>query len=746
MPTRLGPPPAYWPQGFFAPAVPGPAMGASAVGTPILTQQFADLRLVVEFAWGAPASVDPTAYPWTDVTRDVLANNKVTITPGRANEASTTQPATCSFRLKNFSGDYSKGPQSRNYPNVKKGVPVRVRTILNGISYTRFFGYANAFKPGWDTTGKFAYVDVTAAGSLRRLNQGTDPLQSALRRSVPGVSSVVAYWPCEDGSLATQFVSGLSGAPAMSISGTPSPASFSGYMASSPIPTFQADTWTGVVPAYSDTGSAGVTFLMAVPASTPMADSTRLMSINTSGGISRIDLFYRTGGQLQVKLFGPNSNTAIGDSGSTLLGASVAGQLLRTTITWTPDGSGGMNVFFAIMAVGSTSTPIGLANAASVSITGIRSVVVAPDGTAGGTAIGHIYAQNLLVNLLTLYTQFNAYIGESPTTRLARLCAEQGELVNVVGSSAQAMGPQLPNSFINLLRECETADGGILYDGANAGLTYAYRETAENRAADITLNAAIGDAADPVEPYDDDLLTLNTFTATRLNGSTFTVSDTADALAVAAVGDYSSSDTVNCQYDSQAQDYASWQVHLGTQDADYRYPTLNLAFHRNFGLLPGWLNVALRNRLDVVNLSSVRTQQDTKTISVLLEGYTETIDKFTWFATANCSPYDPWRIGTLAADTGDNGEFLMRLDSDGSTVVLDAPAGSTSLSVATPSGPLWTTAADDCPMTLNINDTPVVVTAISGSSSPQTFTVQSTARHIAPGAQIAFWHEPVLEL
>lgn len=750
MSTRLGPPPAYWPQGFMPTAVPGPVMGASSVGTPILTQQFTDLRLVVEFAWGAPASVDPTGYPWTDVTRDVLASNRVTITPGRANEASTTQPATCAFRLKNISGDYSKGPQSRNYPNVKKGVPVRVRVILNGTSYTRFFGYANAFKPGWDTTGKFAYVDVAAAGSLRRLNQGTDPLQSALTRSVPTVSSVIAYWPCEDGSSAKQFVSGLSGKPPMSITGTPSPASFSSFPSSNPIPTLQTDVWSGTVPAYTDTGSAGVTFLLAIPATTSIADNTRLLSLTTTGGVSRIDYIWRTGGQLQVQAFGPSSASPIADSGSTLLGSSVNGQLLRSTITWSPKGGGGLNIFFSILALGApnadSSLHLGLAQTTSAVITGLSSVTVNPDTTAGGVCIGQIYAQNVQVNLLTLYSQFNAFVGESPTARLARLCSEQGELIAITGTSVQSMGPQLPDTFINLLRACESADGGILYDGANAGLTYVYREAKENRSVDLTIDASIGDTADPIEPYDDDLLTLNQFTATRLDGSTFTVADTTDALSVAAIGDYSNSATINCQYDSAAQDYASWRVHLGTQDADYRYPTLNFAFHRSFDMLPGWLGLGLGARLDVANLASVRTQQDTKTVSVLLEGYSETIDKFTWTASANCSPYDPWRIGVLAQDTGDTGEFLERLESDGSTVSLDAAAGSASLTVATPSGPLWTTAADDFPVTLSINDTPVVCTAISGSSSPQTFTVQPTTRHIAPGSSVGFWREPVLEL
>jgi hypothetical protein len=748
MPTRLGPPPAYWPQGFMPAAVPGPVMGASGVGTPILTQQFTDLRMVVEFSWGTAANVDPRGYPWSDVTTDVLASNQVNITVGRGDEASQTQPAQLQFRLKNASGDYSKGPQSRNYPNVKKGVPVRVRVLLSGVSNTRFLGRAVSFVPGWDSTGNFAYVDVTASGVLRRLNKGTDPLQSTMRRSIPTLTQLIAYWPCEDGSNAAQFASALSGPP-MTIIGTPSPATFTGFACSSALPTLNKDSWTGAVASYTDNGNVEVRFLINAP-SGAITDGTRIATINTTGGITRFDLIYRnTGGvsgQLQLKSY--SGSTVVGDTGAWNFSSGttgIDGQLARVSIAWKPNGGNTSTEFGALFLAG--SQPFVAEDGTSTgSVSGIVSVVIDPDAAISGVAVGHISVQAAFDGIFALFKPLSAYNGETATTRLARLCAEQGESINIIGSSAQTMGPQLPNSFIDLLRECELADGGILYDGTDSGLTYVYRESKENRAVDLVLDASTGDIAHPVEPYDDDLLTVNDFTATRLQGSSFTVSDTTDALAVSAVGDYSNSATVNCQKDSAAQDYASWQVHLGTQDGDYRYPTLNFVFENAFNVLPGWLNQTLTNRLDVANLSAVRAQQDTKTISLLLEGYNEIIDKFTWHATANCSPYDPWRIATLAADTGDTGEFLGRLDSDGSTVSADAPAGSTTLKVATPSGPLWTTAADDCPMTLSINDTPVVVTAISGASSPQTFTVQPTIRHIAPGAPVAFWREPVLEL
>ena len=70
-----------------------------------------------------------------------------------------------------------------------------------------------------------------------------------------------------------------------------------------------------------------------------------------------------------------------------------------------------------------------------------------------------------------------------------------------------------------------------------------------------------------------------------------------------------------------------------------------------------------------------------------------------------------------------------------------ASAGATSLSVATASGPLWTTTADDCPLYIEVGGIRVTVTAISGASSPQTFTVtgSTVTKALASGLEVALW-------
>jgi hypothetical protein len=724
-------------------------------GTPILTQQFADLHLVVEIAWGSSPTTDPATWVWSDVTADVQQANAVAVTVGRADEASTTQPASCAFTLLNTSGDYSKGPQSRHHPYVRRDTPVRVRVSLNGVWYNRFVGYAVGFKPTWDVTGKFAVASVTAAGSLRRLAQGTDPLFSPMRRFVLAQPSLLAYWPCEDGSQATSFASAITGQPAMTTTSlTPSPAAFSGFLASAPIPALTNEIWTAAVNAPAFPGQ--VNFFIHVPGGT-IANGSRVMSVNLSGTLTRIDVVYGTAFGGSFTLYAYSGPTAVANTAGTPLtgNPNIDNGLLLLSVEWYTSG-GNLTVGLAgVDCASGLLLGVSPAFATGYTVVGVSSVVVDPDLAIPGVAVGQLYVQSVAsgANLMpgSAANAFTAFVGPFPepaTDRLTRMCAEQGESISIVGSAvadASTMGPQPIDAFMNILRECETRDLGVLYDGFDVGLSYLWREGRENQPVSLVLDASNGDVAPPVEPYDDDQRTLNEFAASRTNGGTATYEDTTSTLDVPAIGSYSSSATINSRDDTSLMDYAGWQVHLGTVD-DYRYPTVNFRFEEASNVLAGWLACAIGARMDLVNLSDVRVQQDPKNISLLLEGWSETINKFSWTATANCSPCDVWRVGVLAKDTGDAGEFLMHLESDGSTVVGYTAAGEASLTVATPSGPLWTTASDDFPFDLNVADVHVTVTAISGGSSPQTFTVNPTPFPIADGSQVSIWRPSVLAM
>src|SRR5262249_55195928 len=68
---------------------------------------------------------------------------------------------------------------------------------LGSGSSTRFVGEVAAWPVKWDPSGRDVYVEIQAAGVLRRLSQGAAPLRDAVRR-LAVLNDAAAYWPVGD--------------------------------------------------------------------------------------------------------------------------------------------------------------------------------------------------------------------------------------------------------------------------------------------------------------------------------------------------------------------------------------------------------------------------------------------------------------------------------------------------------------------------------------------------------------------
>jgi hypothetical protein len=347
------------------------------------------------------------------------------------------------------------------------------------------------------------------------------------------------------------------------------------------------------------------------------------------------------------------------------------------------------------------------------------------------------------------YDAGTGYTGETADTRLSRLCAEQGEQITITGSSNITMGAQTQATFVDLLRQCEAADGGLLYDGFSPGLAYVCRSSRYNETATLTLDMAADppQVANPFAPVDDDQRNRNDWTVSRTGGSSARYVDQTGPLGVDAIGTYDSSIDLNLADDTGLLDQAGWRVHLGTFEG-LRYPTLTIDLLAVPNLATEWLAVMLTGRVNVVNVTSRALQHPPDDLSLGVEGWSETLGLFTWAVTQNCSPQTPWRVGVLEDATNP-----LRLDTDGSQLAAAASTTDTSWQVATTSGPLWTTTATfpaDFPFDVGIEGERVTVTDISGTSSPQTFTVTRSVNGVVaghnPGAAMSLWQPPVLAL
>jgi hypothetical protein len=136
-------------------------------------------------------------------------------------------------------------------------------------------------------------------------------------------------------------------------------------------------------------------------------------------------------------------------------------------------------------------------------------------------------------------------------------------------------------------------------------------------------------------------------------------------------------------------------------------------------------------------------------ISLIVQGYTETLGVYEHDMVINCSPESPYEIAIL------EDPVLGHADTDGSTLAGAYPLGTeTTISVATTGAatgsPLWTTNAPDLPFDIAVGGERMTVTNITGAASPQTFTVTRSVNSVVKGqtlgTDVRLWQPMILSL
>lgn len=618
----------------------------------------------------------------------------------------------------------------------------------------RFHGECASLPQEQDVTGHEVWTPLTASGPLRRLQQGTAPLKSVMRRGVTafasgpssaGVSSApqttLAYWPCEDAAGSTQIASGiavngdgirsgpmmLAGLPAFqAATGSPSPDST--FACSLQLPQVGSSRWTGPVPGYSSAATAwSAEFLLVIP-SGGIGATVTLAQANTGGPSSagNLALQYATasGGTLSLVVNLAGTTTVTGPTGAN--GQAYWVQLANV-------GTGGTQAYATILPLGQgASTTVLSAASALASLAGV--IVNPGSANLGATVIGQIWASAAfsstsaipaaLPSLSGLANLLNAYAGEPAASRVARLAGENSLQARIYGypQVSAPMGVQSIDTLVNLLQACEDADRGVLYEPRQC-LGIAYRTNASlcNQAPAVTLDFAspADEISPPLLPVDDDQFTRNDVTASRSGGSAAQVQVTTGPLSVnpppAGAGDYATSLTVNCAYDAQLPNIAGWAARVGTADAE-RFPAVTVDLASTDAamqaLLPAIRDADIGARMVMVNPPGPWLPPDQ--VSQLLWGTTEQLGDFAWRIAQNQVPEIPYQVAAAGA---------AHADTAGSQLHSGVTAGATSLTVDVTAGNLWTVNAGDFPFLIRVAGEVMKVTNITGASSPQTFTV-----------------------
>jgi hypothetical protein len=606
----------------------------------------------------------------------------------------------------------------------------------------KFIGEVSQWPVKWNQKGTDVYSPIEAAGVFRRLTQGTSALKSVLYRAITSLATpAVQYWPCEDAGSSTTIASALPGALPMHFKGGVSFGSDDTFAASSPLLTTGDGSIYGFVPTYTSTQHQ-VRFLINIPVDNSIADDSNIFRVDCAGTATRWEVNFRTGGGISLRAFDtaspPNTLLDVG-----IFVYNLVGNPLRFHFGLTQSG-GNVNweMYTARIDValgGNTGTLTGQ------TVTRITKVTMAATAKCDAT-FGHIVVQKAIGSNAELLDQMQAYDGEVAGRRIERLCAEEDVAFQGLGDldDSVVMGPQRAGQLLDLLNECAVADFGMLAESKLfLGILYRPRSSFQNSLPSLTMPYASLANLDPIE---DDSATVNDVTAVRTKGSSARVTQDTGRLSTQVppngIGRYDTSITVNVSNDGQLPDEASWRLHLGTWD-EPRYPTIDLnAAHPTIAGVPA--QAAAVNALDLGDQLVITGSPSARTgpgdISQLVQGITEVISQRGHRISARCSPERAWRVGTYASGVAPSAS---KYDSDGSTLGgAGATTTSTSWSIVTPSGPLWTTSAAEYPFDFMVAGEQVTVTAMSGASSPQTATVTRSVNgvvktHVA-GETIAF--------
>ncbi|MFE5996777.1 hypothetical protein ACFQ6C_07765 [Streptomyces sp. NPDC056454] len=594
----------------------------------------------------------------------------------------------------------------------------RVWTLEGPAEFTRlvpiFMGEVASWPSRWAPSGQDAWVPVEGAGILRRMQQGRKALTSTLRRRIP-TAGPVAYWPMEEGDSATQAYSPVPGCLPLTAPGLDWAAADT-LPGSSPLPSITAGTTLKAsVPAYPASTSWQLEFVYFRG-----AEPTLLMPIlELSTGMfpwPRMSVRMGPGGGVQVV-----GISADGESTSLLLtGGSgpIAGQWNRFRLTVSQDGS--------LVRIAVVIIPIGGAGGAwSQTFTGtvgpVRAISAAYTSVLEGTAIGHIALFNR-AGVGVMDFADHGYNREAAGTRALRIATEEGVQLTVMGDPADTvlMGPQRPQTLVELLHECAEADGGILMERPyGLGLVYRTRTSLYNQSP--TLTVPYGSIAPDLEPVEDDQAVRNDVTASRRGGGSGRAVVETGPLSVlpseqGGVGIYDEAVELNLADDSQAQPMASWLAHLGTVD-EARYPSIRVDLHRHPELIPAVLRLRVG---DLVRLTGLPLWVGESTTDLHVMQIQHEPRPRAWTVTLVCTPASPYRVGVV----GDT--VRGRVDTSGSELAVDVTATGATLSVAVTAGRPWVTSSAfpaEFPFDVVLGGEVVTVTSITGVSSPQTFTV-----------------------
>jgi hypothetical protein len=593
----------------------------------------------------------------------------------------------------------------------------------------------------WDTTGTDSVVNIEGAGITRRLSQGSNkPIDSPLKRALIA-SNPVAYWPMETGTTNETSSALVGGQPLRSSDyqiqyDSDSPIGSHGAIALPLVnfPSVEVNDLGGLISTGDITGDEWqISFWFRGNDTTVGGFALAITVVCTLGQITisindPVDTTEGIGGTIFETSSGSSATIGNDSSGALLDGewhfARVELESLAsdTNFTFYVDG--------VSRTTGTSTLALGFPKAAYMP----SSINDLDDLSVAHFAIHNGYFST------DLYEIGTGFVGETAADRMARICSAANIPFSLIGDAAdtEPMGPQPLGTTLEILAQCIRTDGGSFYEPAEH-LGYQYRTRVdlinqtvlaeldydEKHFSSIPIPAPgdYGIRNFVVVENDDGLFATYEITTGRLSTSPPPPDGT-------GVGLYDDTINANPETSSELKSIAQWVAHSNTVETP-RFPTVKINLARAPFVESQSLTDSLRS-IDVngslISLANLPVYAGASEVDVLNIGIDHELDQFEHIISFNTIPADVYSNILIWQDGSANS--LYKWDTSYSTTNASFISGTnTSLSVATETGrKLWVTGSGSPQFPIYVVTSGVIlqVTAISGATSPQTFTVVQT--------------------
>lgn len=699
-----------------------------------------DLDVTIYAYIGADPTADPSTWSAPVNLSALLVDEPIQITEGRSAGQRTLSSGSCTFYLDNTNGELTPlNGSSPWYGTWDLGVPVQL--LFNNVGtappYSMFCGFASAI----DTTiipgvggVNLSVVKVTLGGIVRQRSQGAVE-QSCYRRWV-AAQSPTAWWSLEDGPLGTGLADTEDTQPIGAFTPTlTSRRTFGGGdLAPWLLPGvgFEGSASTelvGVLPGGPYTDIAMDVLMLGSDTSSPSTAGLTIIGFDTGNGIWSLGSLYNSGSPTLYVTDTSFANLDTGTSAQALAAWDGEMHVWRLRLT-----ESGADVLVRVYLDG-----VEIMNATKTTADLTNVVQVRCGANAVSTRVfGHIVitTETGITDPADVATAAFGFTGEQAHARIMRVCAEENVTLSTAATEGQLMGPQYPADFLTILRDAEAVDHGFLMEAKQTwGLKYLSGAERYNRPAAMTIDLStyrLSDGTAPTEilaPVRNDQRIRNEWTITRPDGAAGAT--VLDAAHQATKGRYNDSAEVSAVDDDALVNEAAWRVWEGTFNGLRYAPGTPVDLAANNGgtdgsdaLLAAWLDMDLGDRIDRTNPPS---QHPNSTARLVVEGRSQTIRRRSWVAKLTLEPFDTWSVLALAY-SAINVATDGWLNWDTCTLAADVDMDDISWSVAC--SPVTATAAENYPTVVNVEGELVTVTAVSGSSSPQTWTVTRSANGV----------------